>query len=34
MLSAIVLDTTPLNLAAQEKGKPEADALRQWMIFF
>ena len=32
MLSAIVLDTTPLGLLAKGQGHAEANACRQWII--
>jgi hypothetical protein len=30
-MKTVLLDSGPLSLAAQRKGKPEADRLKQWM---
>jgi predicted nucleic acid-binding protein len=31
MLQAIILDSYPLSLVCQRRGKPEADGCRQWL---
>jgi hypothetical protein len=31
MLQAIILDSHPLSLICQRRGKPDADACRQWL---
>jgi hypothetical protein len=31
MLAAVILDTHPLSLVCQRRGKPDADACRQWL---
>jgi hypothetical protein len=32
MLEAIILDTHPLSLVCQRRGKAEADACREWLL--